>query len=212
MQDDLAKPIARLRDRSGVRAATLADVEEASSGEAFLVDTCRRLVRSGRATILLARRPVLFDLLEALAERDEGADRDELARRVFGAKKPNDSHRIRLRVEIGRLRKALAGTATLEATRAGYALRPDRDLVVLTPLGDDRGAHVAMLLGDGAAWRAAELAEHAGVSKRTALRVLASLVESGHVVRSGRGEETRYASAAGRVASRMLLLGLVPAH
>jgi hypothetical protein len=216
MQADLARPVARLHDRGAVRDVTLAGVEAASAGEAFLLDACRRLVRAGRATVPMTRRPVLFDLLLALGSSwPHGVDRDELVRKVFGARRPNDTHHVRLRVEVGRLRKALAGLASVEATRArgnpGYALSSTRPVLVLLPLTDDESATVASLLGDGAAWSAQDLAEHAGMSKRTVLRALAPLVASGRVVRTGRGKETRYASSAGRIASRMLLLGLVPA-
>jgi DNA-binding IclR family transcriptional regulator len=70
---------------------------------------------------------------------------------------------------------------------------------------------VAILLADGAAWTAQAVAEHAGVSKRTAQRALAALVADGRVQRLGNQRGSRYASATGRIASRLLLLGLVPA-
>jgi tetratricopeptide (TPR) repeat protein len=212
MRRELREPVARIREGPIVREVDLAAVEAASRGDAFLLDTCRRLVRAGRATIPLARRPALFEALLALAEPwPDGVERDALARRLFGTRHPNDSHRVRLRVEIGRLRKVLQGIATLEATRAGYALGSERPVLVLLPLTDDDGARIGSLLGDGAAWSAQELAEHAGISKRTALRVLRSLVSSGRVCSMGSGKEVRYASASPRIASRMLLLGLVPA-
>jgi hypothetical protein len=211
MRADLENPVARIRDRQNVREVSLLEVEAASSGDAFLLDTCRRLVRAGRATIRLARRPLLFELLLAVSESwPDGSDRDDLARRVFGARRPNESHRVRLRVEIGRLRKVLVGVAAVNSTRAGYALSSARPVKILLPLTDDEATRLGMLLGDGAAWSAQDLAEHSGVSKRTALRTLESLVASGRVLRTGRGKETRYTSATGRIASRMLLLGLVP--
>jgi hypothetical protein len=208
MRDDLAQPVARL----GGREVDLREVQAASSGKAFLLDACRRLVRAGRATIPLARRPMLFELLFVLAEQwPNDIARDEVIRRAFGARRPNESHRVRLRVEMGRLRKALLGIAGVDATRAGYVLSSARPVLVLLPLTDDDSARVSTLLGDGANWSAQELAEHAGVSKRTALRALALLLKEGRVLRTGRGADTRYASATGRVASRLLLLGLVPA-
>jgi tetratricopeptide (TPR) repeat protein len=212
MTADLARPVARLLERGNApREVTLAGVEAAFSGESFLVDACRRLVRAGLATIPLARRPVLFELVRTLASRwPEDVARDELVRHVFGARRPNDSHRVRLRVEVARLRKLLTGIASLTATRDGYALSSSRTVLVLMPLTDDESARVGTLLGDGATWSAQELAEHAGISKRTALRALSSLVADGRVLCTGRGRERRYASATGRIASRMLLLGLVP--
>ena len=97
------------------------------------------------------------------------------------------------------------------ATADGYALRTEHDVALVLPRTDDEGARLALLLGDGAAWSAQALAEHAGVSKRTALRVLAALVERGKAEKTGSGRDVRYVSAGGRIASRMLLLGLLAA-
>jgi len=83
-------------------------------------------------------------------------------------------------------------------------------VVVLLPLSDDEISRVALLLGDGALWSARGLAEHAGISKRTAQRALSELVERGEAVRSGKGKTLRYARPGTPLASRMLLLGLVP--
>jgi hypothetical protein len=47
------------------------------------------------------------------------------------------------------------------------------------------------------------------VSKRTAQRVLAGLVEGGRAVRTGEGKNVRYARPGAPIASRMLLLGLI---
>ena len=58
------------------------------------------------AVISLATRPVLFALARALAEAWPGdVPRDALVARAFGAKLADESHRARLRVEIGRLRR-----------------------------------------------------------------------------------------------------------
>jgi predicted DNA-binding transcriptional regulator YafY len=78
------------------------------------------------------------------------------------------------------------------------------------PPSEDEGARVALLLGDGASWSAKGVAEHAGISRRTAQRALAALVASGAAVRTGRGKDVRYARPGTPIASRMLLLGLVP--
>jgi len=176
------------------------------------VDACRRLVVGGRVTVPLARRPILFSLLLVLARAwPRSVPRDELAARAFDVRRVNPSHRSRLRVEIGRLRKVLEGLAAEPvATTDGYALSSRRDVVVLLPPSDDESARVALLLGDGAAWSAQGLAEHAGVSPRTAKRALVALVESGGAVRTGRGRNVRYARPGTPIASRMLLLGLVP--
>ena len=214
MEEALAQPIARLRDRGEVRAVDLFAIEEAQNGKAFLVDACRRVVRAGRATIPLARRPVLFQLLFALANAwPNDVARDELARQAFAVRVVNASHRARMRVEIGRLRKVLHGIAEPIATRNGYALKSPRPVRILLPIADDEVARVAIFLGDGASWTAQAIAEQAGMSKRTAQRALAALVESGRVVRLSRGKDVRYASSSpnGRIASRLLLLGLASA-
>jgi len=209
MDAELSLPIARLEHRGVVAAADLFAIESASSGERLLVDDCRLLVRAGRVTIPLARRPVLFALLLVLARAyPDGVPRDELAARAFGVRRVNASHRSRLRVEIGRLRKVMEDLgAEPKATKEGYALSSTRDVIVLLPPTDGDAARIALLLGDGAQWSAQGLAEHAGVSKRTAQRALASLIERGEAVVVGRG---RYARPGTPIASRMLLLGLLP--
>jgi hypothetical protein len=204
LQDELHVPVARIVRSGVVTEADLFAVEAALSGADFVVDGCRRLVRSGRATVPLGTRPILFAILVALAEAwPAGLSRDVLVKRAFGATKPNESHRARLRVEIGRLRRAIEGLAELAATKEGYALQAPRDVVLVLP---KRGDDVAVLLGDGAAWTAEAVAEHLGVSLRTAQRSLARLVETGEAARLGR---SRWVTTRARIASRLLLLGLV---
>lgn len=212
LETELSRPVARLETRGAARTADLFAIEDASNGQVMLVDACRRLVVAGRAMVPLVKRPVLFALLLCLARAwPNEVARDALATQAFDAKKVNESHRSRLRVEIGRLRSVLEGMGEPVATDAGYTLSSTRDVYVLLPRdeGDDSSL-IAMLLGDGATWSAQELAEHAGVSKRTVQRALAALVESGAVVRMGEARDARYARSGPRIASRMLLLGLVP--
>ena len=72
----------------------------------------RRCVHAGKA-VSLASRPVLFELARALGEAWPGdVPRDVLLARAFGAKLADESHRARLRVEIGRLRRMLRTLAT----------------------------------------------------------------------------------------------------
>ena len=212
LEAELSNPVARIEREGVVRPADLYAIEAASTGEVMLVDACRRLVIAGRASIPLVRRPILFALLLVLARAWPGeVARDELAARAFDARRVNASHRSRLRVEVGRLRKLIAGLAEPVATDAGYALASPREVVTLLPPSDDDDARIAILLGDGAAWSAQSLAEHAGVSKRTAQRALAGLVENGSAIRTGKAKDVRYMRPGPRIASRMLLLGLVPA-
>jgi hypothetical protein len=212
LEGELSLPVARTLRAGVIEAADSFAIEEVSRGAVLLVDACRRLVIGGRATIPLASRPVLFALLLSLARAWPAAvARDDLAARVFDARKVNASHRSRLRVEVGRLRKVLDGLAVEPvATTAGYALASKREVVVLLPPSDDEASRVALLLGDGAAWSAQGLAEHAGISKRTAQRALAALVATGRAVCTGQGKGVRYTRPGAPIASRMLLLGLVP--
>lgn len=212
MRGEVQQPLARIARGDGVETCDLFAIERATDGELFLVDACRRLAIAGRATVPLARRPILFSLLEQLARaHPRSVPRDDLAARAFDARKVNASHRARLRVEIGRLRKLLVDLAAEPiATDEGYALSSRRDVALLLPPGDHDEARVALLLGDGAWWSAQSVAEHAGVSKRTAQRALAAMVESGAAIRAGSGARVRYARPGTPIASRMLLLGLLP--
>lgn len=214
LEEELSRPVASLVHGGVVRQADLFVVEDMSRGDVLLVDACRCLVVAGRAIVPLARRRTLFALLLQLARAfPASVPRDELASQAFEARRVNESHRARLRVEIGRLRKLLAGLgASPEATRDGYLLASSRPLAVLLPPEGDLGedARIALLLRDGAAWSARGLAEHAGVSMRTAQRVLASLVERGVATRTGSGNNVRYTRPGTPIASRMLLLGLLP--
>jgi len=212
LEQELSRPIARTLRKGIIRDVDLFAVEEVSRGEVLLVDACRRLAIGGRVTIPLAKRSVLFALLFELARGWPGSvARDELAARAFDVRKVNASHRSRLRVEIGRLRKVMDGLAAEPvATADGYVLESKRDVVVLLPPTDDEAARISILLGDGATWSAQGLAEHAGVSKSTAQRALAALVRSGGAVRTGKGKDVRYTRPGTPIASRMLLLGLVP--
>jgi len=211
VERELSLPVARIVRGGVTRSADLFAIEDVSTGHVLLVDACRRLAIAGRATIPLARRPVLFALVIALARAWPGSvARDELIGRAFDARKINPSHRARLRVEIGRLRRVLDGLAAEPiATTEGYALSSEREVVILLPPSDDEAARVALLLGDGASWSARGLAQHAGVSPRTAQRTLRALVESGGAIRTNKGKNVRYARPGVPIASRMLLLGLV---
>jgi tetratricopeptide (TPR) repeat protein len=216
---ELSRPVARIQRAGVVAAADLFAIEAVSGGSSLLVDACRHLAigaayrtAGGRVTVPLARRPVLFALLLILARAWPSAvGRDELASQAFEARQVNASHRARLRVEIGRLRKVMGGLSACPfAAEGGYVLRSEREVVVLLPPSDDDVARLGFLLADGASWSAQGLAEHAGISRRTAQRALAALVESGAVIRTGSGTRVRYARPGGAIASRMLLLGLVP--
>jgi hypothetical protein len=140
---------------------------------------------------------VLFALARALAAAWPGdADREALIACAFRTRRPDDSHRARLRVEIGRLRALVRGLAHVEATEHGFALRPNgkRPVVVLAPPIDGDQAALVALLSDGAAWSTSALALALGTSQRTVQRSLAELEVLGRVRSLGRARARRWLS------------------
>ncbi|HEV8646733.1 MAG TPA: helix-turn-helix domain-containing protein, partial [Burkholderiales bacterium] len=163
----------------------------------LVVDACRRGVRAGTAWKPLARRPVLFALARVLAEAWPGdVDRETLIAHAFRTRRPNESHRARLRVEIGRLRALVAGLARIEATTRGFVLKPRRAraVVVLAPPIDGDQASLVALLADGAAWSTSALALALGASQRTVQRALVELEAAGRVRSIGRTRTQRWLS------------------
>jgi len=194
----LQLPAARLVESSGARALTLTEVEEVLSSPDLIVDGCRREARRGHRLVRLARRPVLFALLRGLAEAWPGeAARDELIARAFGARRPNPSHRARLRVELGRLRRELRPLAEIRATPGGFALatKGAHDVRLLAPPIESPDAAVLALLADGEAWSTSALALALGTSQRTVQRALLALEEAGQVRKLGGGRSQRWLAA-----------------
>jgi len=191
----LDAPAARLIAREAERLLGLDEVEALLTSDALVVDACRNVVRAGSTVVLLASRPVLFALVRALAEAwPEDVSRETLLTRAFRARRADESHRARLRVEIGRLRKALEPLAGLSATKRGFALEPHgaSAVAVLAPCVDGDHAEVLALLADGEAWSSSALALALGVSPRTAQRALEALAEDGKVGSFGRGRACRW--------------------
>jgi hypothetical protein len=191
----LEQPAARLIARGGERMLLLEDVEALPASGALIVDACRNSVRDAGAAVSLARRPVLFALARALAEAWPGdAPRDALVARAFGAKRADESHRARLRVEMGRLRAALRRLAAVNATERGFALQPrrGREVVVLARPVEQEHAAVLALLADGESWSSSALAHVFGASQRTVQRALDALATAGKVQSFGRGRSQRW--------------------
>jgi hypothetical protein len=164
----------------------------------LVVDGCRRTARRGGRVVRLARRPVLFALLHRLAEAWPGeALRQDLIERAFGARRSNASHRVRLRVGIGRLRQELRTIAEIRATAGGFSLvAPGESTVrLLAPPIESPDAAVLALLADGETWSTSALALALGASQRTAQRALVALEEAGQVRTLGRGRSQRWLSA-----------------
>jgi hypothetical protein len=191
----LNTPAARLIANGTERTLLLEDVEALQASKALVVDACRYVVRAAGNAVSLASRPVLFELARALGEAwPRDVPRDSLLARVFGAKLADESHRARLRVEIGRLRRMLRTLAAVSATKSGFRLEPchAREVVVLArPVEDQHGAVLAFLT-DGESWSSSALALAMGTSQRTVQRALDSLAAAGRVQAFGRARARRW--------------------
>ncbi|MYZ50524.1 helix-turn-helix domain-containing protein, partial [Propylenella binzhouense] len=211
----LAAPAAILVARAESRPAGLAEIEALIASDTFVVDACRNVVRAGAAIFPFAGRPVLFALARTLAAAwPADVSREELVACAFRAREADESHRARLRVEIGRLRKMLGLIAGLHATRRGFALRPHgrRSVAVLAPPVEGDHADVLALLADGEAWSSSALALALGVSPRTVQRALEALAEAGKVESFGRGRACRWMAPNVPGFPTSLLLPAPPAH
>jgi hypothetical protein len=205
----LDAPAARLLDRGAERVLRLDEVEALQYTEALVVDACRHAVRNGAAVVSLARRPVLFALARALGEAWPGdVSRSTLLARAFGAKHADESHRARLRVEIGRLRSALRVLAGVSATKSGFTLLPRqaREVVVLAQPVEEPHGVVLAFLADGESWSSSALALALGTSQRTVQRALDALAAAGKVQSFGRARARRWLTPPVPGFATMLLL------
>lgn len=193
----LERPAARGRRAGEERPLRLAEVEALLGSDALVIDACRRGLRRGAVWLPLARRPVLFALARALAEAwPDDVDRNELIASAFNTRHVDETHRARLRVEIGRLRALAAPLARIEASARGFALVPlnQPDVVVLLPPIEGDQASMLALLADGAAWSTSALALALGDSQRTVQRALVELESAGRVRSIGRARAQRWLS------------------
>jgi hypothetical protein len=193
----LALPAARLIAKGTERPLVLAEVEALLASQHLIVDACRRAARSERREVRLERRPVLFALLRSLAEAWPGeATREMLCERAFRARRINESHRARLRVELGRLRRELRSLADVRATPGGFTLLPrSGEVQVLAPPIESPDAEVLALMADGEAWSTSALALALDSSQRTVQRSLGALESSGKVRALGRARARRWLAA-----------------
>jgi hypothetical protein len=191
----LDAPAARLLANGSERAVRLEDVEKLLASKALVIDACRHVVHEAGESVSLARRPVLFTLLRLLAQAwPEDVSRDALVARAFRAKHADESHRARLRVEIGRLRRVLRDYADVNATERGFALLPRRarQVVVLARPVEEEFDAVLALLADGESWSSSALALALSTSQRSVQRALDSLAMSGKVRSFGRARSRRW--------------------
>lgn len=190
----LKAPAAHLHRAGDTQVLRLEQVQALLASDTLVIDACRYAVHGAGRTLALASRPVLFTLAQALGRAWPGdAPRDALIALAFRTRHPDDSHRARLRVEIGRLRAVLTPLAEIRATRQGFALTPGAGAVaVLTPPVQDRHAAVLALLADGQAWSSSALALASGASQRQVQRALDALAASGQAHSLGRGRARRW--------------------
>jgi hypothetical protein len=205
----LERPAARRIGADGEQVLCLDEVAALLASDTLVVDACRRGLGAGTAWLPLARRPVLFALARTLAEAWPGdASRETLIAQAFRIRRPNETHRARLRVEIGRLRALAAPLATIDATARGFVLRPPggQDVALLAPPIDGEQASLLALLSDGAAWSTSALALALGASQRTVQRALAELEADGRVRALGQARARRWVAPALTGFTTILLL------
>jgi hypothetical protein len=191
----LEAPAARLIAQGEKRPLMLGEVAALLASGSFVVDACRNVVREAGTIVSLATRPVLFALVRALAEAwPMDVSREVLLARAFRAKEADESHRARLRVEIGRLRAELHGIAQISATKRGFALKPHRAraIAVLARPLEEPHADVLALLADGEAWSSSALALALGTSQRNMQRALEALSAAGTVQSFGKARARRW--------------------
>jgi hypothetical protein len=191
----LTLPAARLVTRGESRTLLLEEVEALLASRRLVVDACRHVIREGSQVISLTRRPVLFTLARALGEAwPEDVPREALIALTFRTRRPDESHRARLRVEMGRLRRLLGTVAEVQATPRGFALKARRvpEVVVLARPVEEEHADLLAFLADGEAWSSSALALALGSSQRSVQRALEELEAASKVQALGHGRARRW--------------------
>jgi len=191
----LEQPVARLVDQGSEHVLRLGDVARLFVSDALIVDACRYVLRQSEIVVPLAGRRVLFALVRALGDAwPADVARDALIALAFRTRHPDETHRARLRVEIGRLRKAIAPLAGIRATPQGFVLAPrgEGHVVVLARPVEDKHAAVLALLAEGEAWSTSALAMALGTSQRSVQRAVDELARAGTIEPFGHGRARRW--------------------
>src|SRR5450631_3045630 len=172
-------------ERAARHARIPALTAEVESALLVLNTPAARLIASGEERLLL---------LEEGEAWPGDVPRGTLVARAFRAKLTDESHRARLRVEVGRLRTMLGTLAGVSATQRGFALVPRRarEVVVLARPVEGKHAAVLAVLADGESWSSSALALALGASQRTVQRALDSAAAAGKVQSFGRGRALRW--------------------
>jgi hypothetical protein len=120
--------------------------------------------------------------------------REDLVARAFRGKHADESYRVRLRVEVGRLRTVLRPLAGVSATKRGFVLVPHQagPVVVLARPMEEEHAEVLAFLADGESWSSSALALALGAGQRTVQRSLESLAAAGKVQWLGHARSRRW--------------------
>lgn len=193
IRDHYEGPTAVITSRGKARTASYCEVCALGRSADVVIDGGGREVRSSGECVAFARRPVLFEVLRVLAEAwPDAVPRDALIARAFGARRPNESHRIRLRVEVGRLRKVVRPRLGVVAEGPGYALSATGEVALVMPLEESPASRLLSLMHGGEAWSASSLALALDVSERTVQRSLGELQSAGKVGPTGNGRGRRW--------------------
>lgn len=209
----LDAPVARLIAGGMEHPLLLQEVEALLGSKALVVDAYRNVAHESGLQVSLVTRPVLFALLRALAEAWPGdTSRATLVSKAFHAKEADESHRARLRVEMGRLRELLREFAGIQTTERGFALVPRHasKVVVMARPVEEKYAAVLALLADGESWSSSALALALGASQRSVQRSLEDLAASGKVQSFGRGRARRWLTPPVPGFATVLLLPVFP--
>jgi len=203
-------PAGRLIARGEARLVSLDEIEAlvAPNATTLVVDACRRIVRIGSQTISLATRPVLFVLVRLLGQGwPDDVPRSTLIAQAFRVKTADESHRVRLRVEIGRLRAMLRSVADIRATHSGFLFVPRGadEVAILDHPAEEKHAALLALLADGESWSSSALALALGESQRNVQRTLESLADLGKVRSLGRGPARRWSAPVAGFTTPLLL-------
>lgn len=188
-------PAARLITRGTENLLRLEEVEDLLASDALIVDACCYTLRDGDTSLSLSSRPVVFALLYVLARAWPGdVSREALIADTFRTRHADESHRARLRVEIGRLRAALRPFANIHATKRGFKLTlgRSRDVMILDRPLQEKHATVLALLADGELWSSSAMALALGCSQRSIQRALESLMAEDKVQALGHGRARRW--------------------
>ncbi|WP_027912004.1 hypothetical protein [Pseudomonas sp. URIL14HWK12:I7] len=211
----LRTPAARLIARGQERLLLLEEVQALLAGSALVVDACRYGISGAGIQVSLARRPVLFALARGLAQAWPGdVPRETLMTQAFGLKLTDESHRARLRVEMGRLRATLRPLADVRATQRGFTLMPRHadEVVVLARVVEEPYAAVLALLADGEAWSSSALALALDISQRSVQRALETLAAAGKAQSFGRARARRWLAPPMPGFATVLLLTALPSE